>query len=215
MTSDSHIYDALKSCRSTHTKIKRFPHLDMKALDILLAKSSAKHKVIVSEGIFSMIGRQSCIPTLVRLKKKYQTTLVIDDAHCFGVKGKRGRGSSDFCQQGDIDILICPLGKALSMTGAIVAASRKFINELIQSARPFIYSTAQSSAHALGLIEALHCVIHSENKRTYLDDLVRYFKDQTKSLSCMNSNSAIQFLVCEKPSIAVNLFNFLNRLINN
>lgn len=189
------IYDALKLRNASHTKISRYPHQDLNSLQYLLEKSSSENKVIVSEGIFSMSGLKTNIGLMVELKKKFQAKLIIDDAHAIGVSGDKGLGSLAFCQANDIDLLICPLGKAFAMSGAIIAAKNYLIDQIIQKSRPYIYSTAIGSAHVNALNSALTCVINAKQQRLDLENRIDHFIKQKAVYPFSSSTSAIQFLI--------------------
>ncbi len=201
------IYDALKLRGQTFTRLLRYTHQDLNALERMLKQSKAPRKVIVSEGIFSMTGQQSCIKSLLRLKRRYQASLVIDDAHCIGVKGIRGRGSASYVSPGDIDIIICPLGKAFAMQGAMIAASESMIDELMQKARPYVYSTAPASAQVLALMKTLELISNADKERVHLEFLIAYFnqKKQATTFKFIESTSAIQFVVFGDLSLVITL----------
>lgn len=196
-SSHASIYDAL-SLRKSSYQLYRYPHQNFDALERLLLKSKASKKVIVSEGIFSMTGFQAPIELLVQIKNRHNALLIIDDAHCIGVKGKQGKGSAAYAPQGGIDILICPLGKAFSMQGAMIGANKRLINDLIQKSRAYIYSTAPSSALVTALHQALTIIKSADSKRLTLERNIQLF-NQLKNKSKHDfypSQSAIQFLKC-------------------
>lgn len=207
------IYDALVLREKNNTQIYRYPHQDLNQLENLLIKSSALKKVIVSEGVFSMTGQQANVARLSQIKNTYNATLIIDDAHCIGVKGKFGEGSSSYVKAGGVDVLICPLGKAFAMQGAIIGASQEIINNLIQNARPYIYSTALGSAVVYALQEVLNKIKKSAVLREKLESNISYFKQQIQNIdyNFLESDSAIQYLVTSDAKLALDLFKFLKK----
>ncbi len=112
--------------------IHRYPHNDMQALARLLAKSTAQHKLIVTDGVFSMDGDIADLPNIVQLAKTYQAWVMVDDAHGLGVIGKTGRGALEMYNLGvdDVPILIGTLGKAFGVFGAFVAGDKLLLDTI-------------------------------------------------------------------------------------
>lgn len=133
-----------------------FDHHHLEALDDILCNDSAPHKLIVIDGVFSMDGDLAPVQKLLHLANQYDALLMIDDAHGFGVLGKRGYGileDQSICS--DRIIYIGTLGKAAGLNGAFVCAHEKIIAWLIQKARPYIYSTASSPALAFAVLRSI------------------------------------------------------------
>lgn len=129
-------------------QVKRFSHGDMNRLRQLLEKSSAKKKLVVSDGVFSMDGDEAKINELATLAEQASAMLMIDDAHGFGVIGKRGGGlleKYDLSQQ-QVPILMATFGKGLGTSGAFIAGSEELIETLIQRARTYVFTTAMPPA---------------------------------------------------------------------
>lgn len=126
-------------------KFFRYPHNDMEALEKLLQRERENYKnaFIITESVFSMDGDIANLEKIVELKKKYNCNLIIDEAHAFGVFGKKGLGVAE--ELGiiqDIDLIVGTFGKAIGSMGAFVVGSRTFIDFLINKSRSFIFSTA-------------------------------------------------------------------------
>lgn len=207
------IYDALAFREQRYTTICRYPHVDFNMLEKKLASSKASNKVIITEGIFSMTGQQADLQRLAILKNNYQATLIVDDAHCIGLKGKYGQGSSAYVDSNAIDILICPLGKAFALQGAMVCAKNSDIEAIIQSARAYIYSTALGSGVVYALKQALELIQSSSELRHKLTQNIALFNSlkQNSKYNFLESYSAIQFLVTGCPEKAINLFEYLKQ----
>ena len=116
------------------------------ALERLLAASTAKRKLILTDAVFSMDGDLAPLPGLLALAQRFDAWLVVDDAHGFGVLGAQGRGSlSHFGLPADPRIVYMgTLGKAAGASGAFVAASDTVIEWLISRARTYIFTTGSS-----------------------------------------------------------------------
>ncbi|WP_217874104.1 aminotransferase class I/II-fold pyridoxal phosphate-dependent enzyme [Pseudoalteromonas shioyasakiensis] len=173
----------------------RFNHNDLRHLESRLQKSKAKHKLIVSEGVFSMDGDQAPIEALCKLAKQYNAWLMIDDAHGFGVLGEQGLGS---CEAIKPDLLIITFGKALASSGACLLASKQMIDYMLQFNREYIYSTAMSPLMASCTLERLEkLLLKADQKRSQLTENIAYFRELAKehNLALMESTTAIQPLV--------------------
>ncbi len=172
---------ALKSSAT----LMRYKHNDVAHLEQLLSKhrNNAGNCWIVSETLFSMDGDLAPIKDLIKLKKKFNCHLILDDAHGFGALGKDGVGGISRDQARDIDLLLATFGKALGSSGAIVACTQEIKDQLIDQCRAFIFSTALP----LPVIQfnqfALDKLPSDTQKRESLAQLATYFRDQAKALS--------------------------------
>ncbi|KAK7817850.1 8-amino-7-oxononanoate synthase [Quercus suber] len=135
-----------------------YRHCDMSHLNALLLNCKTKRKVVVTDGLFSMDGDFAPMIELVKLRRKHQFLLVIDDAHGTFVCGKNGGGvAEEFNCEGDVDICIGTLSKAAGCHGGFIACSKRW-KKLIQSrGRSFIFSTAMpvpiaAAAHAAVIV---------------------------------------------------------------
>lgn len=190
------LIDAVRLSGATH---KRYQHADMAQLTNDLGQSAIKHKFIISDGVFSMSGDIAPIPHLVQSATMHQALLMIDDAHGVGVLGKQGRGILEHFNltAHDVSVLVCPLGKAMGGYGAIVLGNTTIIENLIQFARSFIYTTALPPALAVAMLQSL-CLLQQETwRREKLQALVTYFKQGAieRGLSVLPSNTPIQSLL--------------------
>ena len=143
------LIDAARLAKATVT---RYGHADVAGLRTLLAASTAKVKLIVTDAVFSMDGDLAPLPQLLALAEEFDAWLIVDDAHGFGVLGEKGRGSLEhFGLHSERLILIGTLGKAAGLSGAFVAAHATIVDYVLQAARNFIFSTASPPAieHAL------------------------------------------------------------------
>ncbi len=130
--------------RLSRAKVVRYPHADYVAIERILCRERERYRQVflVTESIFSMDGDCADLVELVRLKKKWQAVLYLDEAHGIGLRGEEGRGLAE--EQGvlaDIDLFVGACGKAYSGLGAFVIASKVVVDFLINSARPQIFST--------------------------------------------------------------------------
>jgi glycine C-acetyltransferase/8-amino-7-oxononanoate synthase len=156
----------IDGCRLSSARTVIYPHADVVALEALLAAEAPNRRgkwVIVSDGVFSMDGVIAPLAELVRLKEKYDTLLMVDDAHGTGVLGASGRGSAELCGcLGGIDLHMGTLGKALGGAGAYLAAARPLVDTLINRSRSFIFSTSLPPAIPAVASAALRIVASPE-----------------------------------------------------
>lgn len=152
--------------RLSESKFFRYPHNNMQALENLLVRERAKfnNAVIVSESVFSMDGDIADLHKLVELKKKYNCILVIDEAHAFGVFGKRGLGVCEHLNVlSDVDLLVGTFGKAIGSMGAFAVGKKVLVDYLTNKARSFIFSTSLPPVN----IAFSKWVIENELPKTY------------------------------------------------
>ncbi len=126
----------------------RYKHLDYENLEELLKKHRDKYNraIIISESVFSMDGDVADIDKLIELKKKYNSLLMIDEAHAFGAIDDNCAGMSNYR---DVDLITATFGKALSSFGAFVVANKSIIEYLTNKARSFIFSTSIPPANIM------------------------------------------------------------------
>ena len=158
-----------------------FDHKQLSLLKQSLQDDPRPLKLIVSDGVFSMDGDLAPLKALVQIAEDYDTLLLIDDAHGFGVLGKHGHG---ILEQENISseriIYIGTLGKAAGVSGAFICAHDSFIEWLIQKGRPYIYSTATPPAIAYTLLKSLELIESEEgqNRRAHLRHLIEIWKNE-------------------------------------
>lgn len=176
----------------------RFPHNDVAALEKLLKESTATHKLIAADAVFSMDGDIAPLPEYLALCEKYDAYLYIDDAHGFGVLGVHGKGSlSHFQLKSPRIIMMATLGKAAGVAGAFVAGEKVVIDYLIQKANSYVYSTPAPPALSATLTESVRLIEAGDELRAHLQSLIALLKStlQLKKWQLMPSDTAVQPLV--------------------
>ncbi len=187
--------------RLSEGKFFRFPHNDMTALENLLIRErkNFNNAFIVTESVFSMDGDISDLKTLVELKKKYDCSLVVDEAHAFGVFGEKGLGvCEDLGIINDIDLLVGTFGKAVGSMGAFVTGSKVLIDFLINKSRPFIFSTALppiNIAFTKWIIE--NKIPQTQQKRTRMLDIARKMGSQSHIIPVIIGDNKATVDLCE------------------
>jgi len=193
------LIDAVQLAKAQGADSQRYAHNDMAALERLLAASTAKTKVIVSDAVFSMDGDLAPLPQLLALAERFDAWLVLDDAHGFGVLGAQGRGSlSHFNLPAAKRILLMgTLGKAAGVGGAFVAGSEIAIEYLLQRARSYIFTTAAPAPIACALSKSLNIIEQGEALRANLFARIAQLRDGLTGLrwQLLASPTAIQPLI--------------------
>jgi 8-amino-7-oxononanoate synthase len=144
--------------RLSFSKQLKYRHNDMDALEKLLQKCEPeKVKVIVVDGVFSMEGDVAKLPEIVALSKKYNASIMVDEAHSLGVFGKTGAGVCEhFGVSDDVDLIMGTFSKSLGTIGGFIAADENIINFLKHNSRTLIFSASITPASTACVIEALN-----------------------------------------------------------
>lgn len=160
-------------------KVKRYPHKDADALERLLKDSGGfSRKIIVTDGVFSMDGDVSPLKKIVKLSKKFDALVIVDDAHATGVLGESGKGTLSHLDIDDEDVIqMGTLSKGLGCFGAFVAGKTELIEYLINKSRAFIYTTALPPSCAAAATEAIKIAKEGDDLRTKLFENVTFFRD--------------------------------------
>src|SRR6202142_2419538 len=174
----------IDGCRLSRAEIKVFPHKDVEACEAILKEIAARkcHKLLITDGVFSMEGDIAPLPQLVELAEKYGCIMMIDDAHSSGVLGRNGRGTVDhFGLHGRVDIQVGTLSKAVGVLGGYVCGSRDLIEFLYHRARPFLFSTSHPPGVAAACLAAFEILENEPERIEKLWDNTRYFKAALKN----------------------------------
>lgn len=156
----------IDGARLSFAKTRKFAHNSMEGLEKALQRvDKEKIKLIVVDGVFSMEGDISNLPEIVRLARKYDANIMVDDAHGLGVLGEYGKGTaSHFGLTNEVDLIMGTFSKSLASIGGFIAADSATINFLKHHARSLIFSASIAPANAASVIAALD-LIESEPER--------------------------------------------------
>ncbi|MEQ3724883.1 8-amino-7-oxononanoate synthase [Alcanivorax sp.] len=179
-------------------RFRRFSHNDGQALASQLARSEARRKLVVADGVFSMDGDVAPLAAYADACEAHDAWLMVDDAHGIGVLDAQGRGSVFAQQVNDrVPVLMGTLGKGLGTAGAFVAGSSELIETLIQFARTYIYTTAMPAAVAAASLISLDKAREETWRRQKLAVLIQRFRDGAEQLGyhLMDSATPIQPLL--------------------
>jgi len=141
----------IDGCRLSRATIKVFKHKDVADCERLCKETESwpGHKLLITDGVFSMDGDIAPLPELCSLAEKFNCIMMVDDAHASGVLGRNGRGTVDHhACHGRVHIQVGTLSKAIGAMGGYVCGSRELIDFLYHRARPFLFSTGHPPAVA-------------------------------------------------------------------
>jgi 8-amino-7-oxononanoate synthase len=161
----------------------KYKHNDMDALEKELKKCEPNAiKLIVVDGVFSMEGDLANLPEIIRLKKKYNACVYVDEAHGIGVFGKQGRGVCDyFGVTDDVEIIMGTFSKSLASLGGFVAGESPVINTLRHSARSYIFQASSTPAATAATIEALHIIQSEPERQEKLWEITNYALEEFRN----------------------------------
>src|SRR6478752_2906262 len=190
----------IDGARLSRAKIKVFRHKDTAHAEELLKEVAGEpgHKLIITDGVFSMDGDIGPLPALCDLAEKYGAIMMVDDAHSSGVLGRNGRGTIDHHKvHGRVDVQVGTLSKAIGALGGYVCGSKDLIDFLYHRARPFLFSTSHPPSVAATCIAAFAVL---EQEPELMDKLwanTRFFK---KELALLGFNiGGVNTPVSESP----------------
>lgn len=176
----------------------KFKHNDPDSLDEKLAGIEGE-KIVLIETVYSMDGDISPLEGILRICKKHEAELIVDEAHAVGLLGKKGEGLASLLGlQKELLASVVTYGKAMGVHGAAILSEKWLKDYLVNFSRSFIYSTAPSN-HQLSSIKCAYQIVENAAKeRELLQSNIDYFKTkrvQTNSLHWINSDTAIQSLI--------------------
>ena len=165
----------------------RYKHSNMQSLEECLLRAvdqGARHKVIVTDGVFSMDGSFAKLDSIVGLAKKYDALIMVDDCHATGFIGKQGKGTAEYYGlEGEVDFLTGTLGKALGgASGGFTCANKNVIDLLKQRSRPYLFSNALSPSIVSASLKALDIVETDHERRERINENTKYFRSKMKNL---------------------------------
>ncbi len=176
------IIDGIRLCKATKYRYKNGDMADLEAK--LKEASGARHRLIATDGVFSMDGYIAKLTEICDLAEKYDALVMVDDSHAVGFVGERGRGTPEFCGvEGRVDILTGTLGKALGgASGGYTSGRREIIQLLRQRSRPYLFSNSVAPPIVAASLKVLELVGGSDDLREHLRSNTEYFRaEMTKA----------------------------------
>lgn len=164
-------------------EVRKFPHNDMAVLERkLFLTPKAAPKLIVVDGVYSMEGDIAPLPEIVRLCKKYNASVMVDDAHGLGVIGENGSGTaSHYGLTEETDLIMGTFSKSFGSLGGFIAGDKEVLNYLKHTSRSLIFSASMTPASVAAASRALDIMIEEPERREHLWKITRHaqkaFKD--------------------------------------
>jgi glycine C-acetyltransferase len=170
------IIDGVRLCKAQRY---RYKHDDMADLEAKLQETAGlRHRIIVTDGAFSMDGTIAQLDKVCALAEKYNALVMIDESHCSGFMGKTGRGTHEHHNvMGKIDIITGTLGKALGgASGGFTSGRKEIIDMLRQRSRPYLFSNTLAPAITGASIAVLDMLSETTQLRDKLESNTQYFR---------------------------------------
>ncbi|MFG6381780.1 MAG: pyridoxal phosphate-dependent aminotransferase family protein [Muribaculum sp.] len=183
------IIDGRRLSFSTALKYK---HNDMESLEAQLKKCDpSKVKLIVTDGVFSMEGDVANLPEIVRLAKKYDASVMVDEAHGIGVFGKGGRGvCNHFGVADDVDLIMGTFSKSFASLGGFIACDKEITNFLRHHSRSYIFTASITPASTAAVMAALDIMESEPQIQEHLWEITNYALDGFREMGCEIGNTS-------------------------
>lgn len=176
---------------SFSTKLK-YKHNDMESLERQLQKCEPdKVKLIVTDGVFSMEGDVANLPEIVRLAKKYNANIYVDEAHGIGVLGDCGRGTCNhFGVTNDVDLIMGTFSKSFASLGGFIAGDKDTINYIRHVSRSYIFSASCTPASVAAANAALDIMLQEPQRHEDLRKITNYALQGFRRIGCEIGNTS-------------------------
>ena len=202
----------IDGCRLLNKNVKKFVyrHSDMEDLERILREAKPYNtKLIITDGVFSMEGDIAKLPEIIKLARKYDATVMLDDSHGTGVIGKTGRGTIEYYDMlGEVDIITSTFGKALGGAGGgFVAGKKEVIDMCIQASRPSLFSNSLPPVIAAMSLKAINVLEENPQIIKSLHEKVSYLRKslKEKGLNPLEGDSAIVPIIVGERALAIKM----------
>lgn len=172
--------------RLSFSNYLKYKHNDMESLENQLKRCEPdKVKLIVTDGVFSMEGDVANLPEIVRLAKKYNATVMVDEAHGIGVFGESGRGTCNhFGVTDDVDLIMGTFSKSLASLGGFIATDKVITNFLRHHSRSYIFTASITPASTAAVNAALDIILAEPERQEHLWKITNYALEQFRAMGC-------------------------------
>ncbi len=162
----------IDGCRLSFAELRKFPHRDLQALERLLSTADGRGCLLITDGVFSMMGDLAPLPGMVQLAHAHGARLLVDDAHGFGVLGPKGAGTPDhFGLDGQVDLVMGTFSKAMAGIGGFCAGPREVVEYIRHRARTMIFSASIPPAVCAASLAALRIIREEPERREWVREL--------------------------------------------
>lgn len=190
--------------QNSKAQLVRFRHNDVQHLSQVL-KKYAHHKsdlYIVIDSIYSMDGDMAPLQAIIELKKQYQATLIVDEAHSIGLYGNGGNGWVNHHNAlDDVDIVLLAFGKSFGLSGAMLVSNQEIVQKIKAKCRSYIYSTALPLPISSGIKKASEIISERNDLNKKLNENIGLFK----TLISTKSNTQIQPIIIGDKDTAIHI----------
>ncbi len=178
--------------RLSFSQSLKYKHNDMASLEQQLRKCDPdKVKLIVSDGVFSMEGDVANIPEMVKLAKKYDASIMIDEAHSIGVFGKGGRGTvNHFGCTDDVDLIMGTFSKSFASLGGFIATDKEITNFLRHHSRSYIFTASITPASTAAALKAIDIMESEPERMDNLWDLTNFALEGFRNMGAEIGNTS-------------------------
>ncbi|MBQ4292856.1 MAG: aminotransferase class I/II-fold pyridoxal phosphate-dependent enzyme [Muribaculaceae bacterium] len=172
--------------RLSFSNYLKYKHNDMESLEKQLQKCDPeKVKLIVTDGVFSMEGDVANLPEIVRLAKKYDAAVMVDEAHSIGVFGRQGRGTCDhFGVSKDVDLIMGTFSKSFASLGGFIATDKEVTNFLRHHSRSYIFTASITPASTAAVNAALDVMEAEPERMDHLWEITHYALEGFRNMGC-------------------------------
>lgn len=170
--------------RLSFSNYLKYKHNDMASLEAQLKKCDPNAvKLIVSDSVFSMEGDVANIPDMIRLKKEYNATLMIDEAHGIGVFGEGGRGVvHHYGAADDVDLIMGTFSKSFASLGGFIATDKEITNYLRHHSRSYIFTASITPAATAAANAALDIMLAEPERQAHLWEITNYALENFRAM---------------------------------
>ena len=178
--------------RLSFSKQFKYKHNDMESLEKQLQRCEPdKVKLIVTDGVFSMEGDVANIPEIVRLAKKYNASVMVDEAHAIGVFGEGGRGiTHHFGATKDVDLIMGTFSKSFASLGGFIATDKEITNFLRHHSRSYIFTASITPASTAAALKAIDIMIEEPWRQEHLWDITNYALEGFRNMGAEIGNTS-------------------------
>ncbi|VAX39666.1 2-amino-3-ketobutyrate coenzyme A ligase [hydrothermal vent metagenome] len=176
------IIDGIRLCKAARYRYKNSDMTDLE--EKLKEAQSARHRLIATDGVFSMDGYIANLPAICDLAEKYDALVMVDDSHSVGFMGTKGRGTHEYHNVMErVDIITGTLGKALGgASGGYTSAKKEIVDYLRQRSRPYLFSNSVAPPIVAASIQAIDLLTESTELRDKLEENTKFFRSEMEQL---------------------------------
>ena len=180
----------IDGCRLSFGEVRKYPHGNLDVLEELLQKNQERAMLVVTDGLFSMMGDLAPLPGIVELAQRYGAKVLVDDAHAFGVLGERGAGTADhFGIDDEVDLVMGTFSKSLACIGGFCAGPSEAIEFIRHRARTMMFSASIPPAVCATALACLDLIAQEPERREHVLALALKARDGLRELGFNTGSS--------------------------